>query len=340
MARWGSPARRIAGVLGLVFMALVAAACVESPLPQSTIHPVSDFGWKIQDLYVLIFWLAVFVFVVVEGVLLYAVLRFRRRPDDGLPPQIHGNARLEVAWTLAPAVILAIIAVPTVRTIFDTQSNPPQDALEIRVVGHQWWWEVQYPDHNIVTANEVRVPVGQPVLIKLESVDVIHSFWVPRVGGKMDVVPNHVNQMWFTVDTPGVYPGQCVEFCGTQHANMKFVLVAQTPEEFQAWVAEQQRVPPTPTEGLAARGAELFAKGACVGCHTVQGTPAQGKVGPDLTHIGSRLTIGAGMLENTPENLALWLKDPQAVKPGNKMPALGLSEGDVEALVAYLHSLR
>jgi cytochrome c oxidase subunit 2 len=324
--------------LPLLFLLLFGMiGCEQSP--QTTITPVTDFGREINSLYLLVTVLAAFVFITVEGALLYAVFRFRARPGDGQPRQIHGNTRLEIAWTLAPALILVVIAVPTIRTIFATQTEPPPNALRVRVIGHQWWWEFQYPDLGIVTANELHLPTGRPVALSLESADVIHSFWVPKLGGKRDAIPNRVNHLWFTIDEPGVYLGQCAEYCGTQHANMRMRVIVQTPAEFEQWVQAQKTVP-QPTTAEAQQGAQLFARSACVGCHTVAGTPAQGKQGPDLTHVGSRTTLAAGIIPNTPENLARWLKDPQAIKPGNKMPTLGLSDADIRLLVAYLTSLK
>lgn len=308
---------------------------------QTTISPRSDFARDIQGLYELIFWMSVAVFVVVEAALVWAVIRYRHRTQDPIPAQVHGNTRLEVAWTIAPAVVLFVITYPTIATIFkwDLTQRPAGDVIEITVIGHQWWWEVRYPSANVVSANEVHIPVGRTVSLALESADVIHSFSIPRLVGKKDVVPNRTNYVYFTADEPGEYYGQCFEFCGIQHANMKFRTVVHSSEEFDAWLSSQQAVP-APADGKAQEGAQLFARGACVGCHTIQGTPAQAKIGPDLTHVGSRLTIGAGMLDNTPENLARWLRDPQEVKPGNQMPNLRLKESEVEALVAYLRNLK
>lgn len=331
------PTRWAALVLLLAVSSLLSSCLGVSP--QTTVVPGSGFARMILDLYAIIFWLAVAVFVVVEAVLVYAVVRFRRRPHDALPAQLHGNTRLEIAWTIAPALVLFAIAVPTIDAIFASSTPPAGDALEVKVTGYQWWWEITYPDGQVVTASDIHVPVGRPITFTLNSVDVIHSFWVPRLGGKMDVVPGRTNHLYFSVDSPGTYMGQCVEFCGLQHANMKLRLVADTPEDFAAWIRRQQAPAAAPT-GLAREGADLFAASACVGCHTVAGTPAQGKVGPNLTHFGSRGAIAGAMLENTPENLARWLRDPQEVKPGNKMPDLNLSDQDIAKLVAYLESLQ
>jgi cytochrome c oxidase subunit II len=331
-------------VLPLLFLtALLAAGCTQwadATLPQTTVVPASDVARHILDLYQLIFWMAVVVFVGVEGFLVYTIFRYQRRADNQIPTQTHGNTRLEVAWTIIPSIILLVIAIPTIPTIFYQDTVPPTATQRVRVVGHQWWWEFQYPDLGVVTANELHLPVGQTVRFDLTSADVIHSFWIPRMGGKMDVVPTHTNLLWFTPEQTGEFYGQCVEFCGIQHANMRMRLFVDTPEAFQAWVQQQRAEAPPPPEVNIQRGVQLFQLGACVGCHTIRGTAARGTVGPDLTHIGSRTTIAAGMLDNNPQNLKRWLQDPQGVKTGAKMPNLGLSDADAEALSAYLLSLR
>lgn len=322
---------------GFFLLTLLLSAC-SSTAPQSMVSPAGENAQMIYNLLQEIFWAAMAVFVIVEGLLIYAVIRFRRKAGEGLPAQIHGNTPIEVAWTVAPALLLLVIFVLTVRTL-GAVSSPVPGKLNVKVIGHQWWWEFQYSDLNIVTANELHVPVGETVNLSLESKDVIHSFWVPQLAGKTDVIPGYENRMWIRVDQLGTYSGQCAEFCGVEHALMRFRVVAQTEEDFQAWVKSQQAAPAAPT-GEAARGAEVFARSACVGCHTIEGTPGKGTVGPNLTHFGSRTTIAAGTLENTPENLARWLRDPQAVKPGNLMPNLHLSEDEIAALVAYLESLK
>ncbi|MBI3979959.1 MAG: cytochrome c oxidase subunit II [Chloroflexi bacterium] len=334
---------RGAGLSLLVLLAAILGACGPThaeQYPQTIFTPRGDFAWMIQDLFSLILIMAAVVFVAVEGILLYAMLRFRRRAGQGVPPQIHGNSRLEIAWTIAPAVVLAVIAVPTVQTIFAGAAIPTEDVLQVRVVGHQWWWEFQLPDQKIVTANELHIPVGQKVVYTLESADVIHSFWIPALGGKRDVVTGHVNQIWYVAGEAGDFPGQCAEFCGLSHANMRLRVIAEPREQWEAWVRQMQAPGIAPGTGTPeALGQQVFLRSACVGCHTVAGTTAQGKVGPDLTHFGNRRILGA-MVDNTPENLARWLKDPPGVKPGNKMPNLNLSDADVKALVAYLLSLK
>jgi cytochrome c oxidase subunit 2 len=327
-------------VLGLVLV-LGLAACTGA-LPQSTLHPISDFGRRIDDLFRRIFWFAVGVFVVVEGLLVYAVFRFRDRGGEGRPEPVHGNTRLEIAWTLAPAVILVLIAVPTIRTIFVVDNPPPavDNALPIDVIGHQWWWEFRYPTLGIVTADEMHVPVGRTVELHLTSTDVIHSFWVPRIGGKRDVVPGHHNFLWFTVDSAGEYPGQCAEFCGEEHALMRVLAIAQDSATFQTWADSQKPDAREPTDSMAIEGKQLVTNGICISCHTIRGTQAQGTIGPDLTHVGSRQTLVATILPNTPENMFRWIHNPDSVKPGTKMKIPQLPDDQIRKIVAYLQSLK
>ena len=323
----------------LLAAALLGLQACAGDYPQSALHPSSDFAARLDALFDNIFWWAVGVFVVVEGALLYAVWRFRERDEDDRPEPVHGNTLLEIAWTLAPALILVAIAIPTIRTIFIVDNPPREDALVVEVTGHQWWWEFRYPEQEIVTANEAHVPAGRPVEFRLNSADVIHSFWVPKLGGKRDLTPGRETGLWFTADSAGVYRGQCAEFCGTAHALMGFRIVAREPAAFEEWVARTRGPSTEPTDSLAIAGKELFLRSACIGCHRIEGTPAAGIVGPDLTHMGSRMTIAAEVLPNTPENMARWLEDPQAIKPGNTMPDLGLTDEQIRLLVAYLESL-
>jgi cytochrome c oxidase subunit II len=345
-----SPSGYRRAALLIPVIALILAGC-NTGNPQTTLAPEGLNARYIYELFIWwMFWPAVAVFVVVEALLIYAIWRFRARPGDPTPAQFHGNTRLEITWTIIPALILVVLLYGTFRTQTVLATPPPaQNAINVRVIGHQWWWEFEYPELGFVTANEMHIPVGVPVIITLEAADVIHSFWVPILAGKQDNIPGRTNRLWLQADRPGTYSGQCAEFCGVQHALMRFLVVAETPSEFEAWARRQRAIPalgapPQPAPGvspsLVAQGAQLFTSGACLTCHTVRGTPAAGKMGPDLTHFGSRKTIAANTLPNTPENLALWLRNPQAVKPGNLMPNLNLSDQDVAALVAYLQSLR
>lgn len=322
-------------------------------VPHTTVMPKTEAARQIQDLYVLVFWLAVLVFIGVQGGLLYVLWRFRSRPGHELPEQIHGNTTLELAWTIAPLVVLVIMAIPTFQTIFALESAPPPSPdgnppLVVNVTGKQWWWEFRYPDPNspddrtkdLVTANELVIPTGRTVLLKVTSDNVIHSFWVQQLMGKIDAIPNHVNEIWFTAEEPGQYFGQCAEYCGIQHAQMRMNVIAMTPTDYQAWVTRTSQ-PAQVTSELALAGAEAFNTNGCAGCHTVAGNPtAVGVTGPNLSHFGSRTTLAAGILPNTAENLSAWLANPQAIKPGNIMPNLNLRPQDREALVEYLHSLK
>lgn len=309
--------------------------------PQSALHPASDFAERLDGLFWQIFWWAVGVFVVVEGILIYTIIRFRARPDSERPKPVHGHTLLELGWTIAPALILVAIAIPTIRTIFVVDNPPPEGAdLTIEVIGHQWWWEFRYPELGIVTANEAHVPVGQTVDLRLRSADVLHSFWVPRLGGKRDLVPGRENFIWFRPDSVGVFWGQCAEYCGIAHALMGLRFIVDEASDFDAWVASNQAPAVEQNEGLASQGRDVFMNSACISCHTIRETQALGRLGPDLTHVGSRLTIAAGVLDTNAENLARWIRDPQEVKPGSLMPNTGLTDQQVEQLVAYLLSLR
>jgi len=434
---------------GFVALAALALAACAGEYPNTTFEPKSELARSIDFLWDRLLLLGTIVFVLVELALIYVIFRYRRRPNDNTtPPQTHGNALLEVTWTLIPAVILIFIAIPTVRTIFETQSKVAAGALEIEVIGHQWWWEFKYPQYNIVTANEIYLPAGVTVNFKLTSADVIHSFWVPQLAGKRDVVTNRTNYIWFTPDStlgPSVWNGFCTEYCGSSHANMRFRVFTVRPEQFESWVAGQQQpaafgavasaAPPegTPTRpqsgtgaaggaapaiprppgstvpgadsfpapapigdgataqlaagytfpehlpefayarpnsalprgltfskgltGNAARGMQAYNTTACIGCHVITGNPMSvGVIGPNLTHFGSRSTIGAGTFPNTPAYLALWIKNTRAMKPGSIMPTMGTNEYDpilkrtvtigglddqqIADIVAYLMSLK
>jgi cytochrome c oxidase subunit 2 len=322
------------------------AGCLGSPA--TTLAPQSSFGDVSHALFLQILWWDTAIFVVVAVVLVAAVIRFRERDPRAAPPrQLHGDLRLEVAWTVAPAIILAFIAFPTIRGIFATRvtapvpaAAAPAGAVRVEVIGHRWWWEFRYPELGVTTATDLHLPAGRPASLEIHGADVIHSFWVPALGGKRDGIPGHRNRILLTPRTPGRYYGQCAEFCGISHANMRHAAVVLPPAEFDAWVARQQGPAAAPAEGSpAAEGLRLFQQGQCVGCHRVDGVSA-GTFGPDLTHLGSRATLAGGMLPNTPEHLARWLRDPPGVKPGALMPKVPLTDQEVAALVAYLGSLR
>jgi cytochrome c oxidase subunit II len=308
--------------------------------PMSTVVARSDFARAIHSVYSIITWTTAIIGVLVFVVLFIVLFRFRARPGETtLPRQVRGHTLLEIAWTIGPALALLIIAIPTIQVVFRTQTAAtPPDALQVTVRGWQWWWEFRYPQLDVVTANELHLPAGRRVVLRLDGPDVIHSFWVPQLGGKRDLIPGRLNQLTLTPEQPGEYWGQCAEFCGASHANMGMRAVVLTAAEFDTWVA-QQKAPPAEPTGEAAAGKAVFAGSACVGCHTITGV-STGVLGPDLTHFGSRRTLAAGMWPNTLENVAEWVKDPQRLKPGVKMPALGLTDGQAKALAAYLMSLK
>jgi cytochrome c oxidase subunit 2 len=326
---------RLAGIVGL---ALLASACGETP--QTAFNPRSEYANQGLDLFVLIIWMGVGVGVLVEAVLVWAAVYYRRRPGDPLPPQIHGSTIIEIVWTTLPVIAVGFILFVTLPVIFGTQAPAPPAAMNIDVIGHQFWWEFQYPDANVVTANELHLPVGQTVNLVLKSDDVIHSFWIPALGGKRDAFPGHTNYIWMTPNSVGEFPGQCYQLCGYSHGNMRERAVIQSPSDFQAWLTSQQQPAAQPTDPTAAEGGQLFQTRGCASCHTINGTPAQGKVGPNLTHVASRGVIAGSILENTPQELRTWLKDPPAIKPGSVMPNLGLNDHDLDVLVAYLQSLK
>jgi len=385
----------LAGGTTLLLLALLASCAGE--YPQSSIDPRTDFAETIHSLYVTVFWWTMVILAVVWIVLGYILVRFRDRPDSPRPRQVHGHLGMEVAWTIGPALIVVAIAVPTIQALFDTQRGDPENAMLVDVVGHQFWWEFRYPEQGVVTANELHLPVGRPVSLRLHSADVIHSFWVPMLGGKRDVNPivrrpegEAPAYTWihFTIREAGVYSGQCAEFCGASHSLMGVRVVAQSEDDFQAWLADWRRGDPPPDTTAAgaraapdtsaaaaaaqgpptlqtpgqepslepaetdpvAAGRQAFLTSTCVACHAIQGTAAQGSVGPNLTLVGGRTTIASGWLDNTPENLARWITAPADVKPGVLMPGVAesggnwpptnLSEEQVRAIAAYLSSLR
>ncbi len=333
--------KRPAHLVVLLVVGLAAWQGCGGEYPQSALHPSSDFARRLDGLFNQIFWWAAGVFVIVEGILLYTVFRFRERPGGPRPQEIHGNVLMEVGWTLAPALILVAVAIPTIQTIFVVdRPTTDEDAVVVEVIGRQWWWEFRYPELGVVTANEAHLPLGRTVDLRLRTADVLHSFWIPRLGGKRDLVPGRENHLWFRPDSVGVFWGQCAEYCGTAHALMGLRVVVDEPAEFEAWVTRNRAPAAMPTDPQARAGQGVFMSNACVSCHAVRGTAAQGVFGPDLTHFGSRLTIGAGVMENNLANLVRWIDSTQHVKPGNLMPEVQLDDQQVAQLAAYLLALR
>ena len=415
------PRRLLAAALPAL-LAVFLTACNSTQYPNSIFHGHTEFNRDVGYLFDILLWLGGFVFVFVEGILLYTIFKYRRKNDNDRPKHVHGNTTLEILWTAIPALILAFIAVPTVRVIFKTQAKASADALQVEVWGHQWWWEFRYPQYTtpgmngkldtLATANELYIPVGRKVNFKLQTIDVLHSFWIPQMGGKRDLITNRINYLWFTPDSVGenAWNGFCAEFCGASHANMHFKVFSVTPENFAAWTKHQltpaafgavamtpapvaaavmggapvqqagfvafprekipsHAVPSTPLPaGLAfneslkgdpQRGLDFMTKmgGGCVGCHTINGNPVMmSRVGPNLTHIGSRSTIAGGIFPNDTRHLALWIKNSRRMKPGVIMPTLGAGEHDpvtksfipktglndqqIADIVAYLQALK
>ncbi len=286
------------------------------------------------------------IFVVVAALIVYTMVRFRRRPGDkslNEPPQVYGSNQIEAAWTVIPILIVFVLIGVSARVIAAIQNqSPPPSMLKVRLIGHQWWWEVQYPDYGITTANEIHVPATadgkRATYLELTSVDVIHSFWVPQLSGKTDLIPNRVNYMWIDPRQPGIYLGNCAEYCGTQHANMLLRVIAQQPADFEKWASDERKGVQDDPQTSEAKA--VFGSLACVNCHTVRGTPAVGKFGPDLTHLMSRQTLAAGVLTNTPEHLRAWVNDPQDAKPGCLMPSMKLGNSELSHVVTYLQSLK
>ena len=425
---------------GLATVVLLALAACADDYPNSTFNHTTEFNTAIDSLWDTLLFLGTIVFVLVEAALIYTVVRYRRREGQAEPKHVHGNTTLEILWTVIPALILVFIAVPTVRTIFRTQAKAVPEALQVEVIGHQWWWEFRYPEYTstgangrvdtLVTANELYLPTGRTVNFHLRTQDVLHSFWVPQLGGKRDLISNHTNYLWFTPDSAlgtQAWNGFCTEYCGASHANMRFRAFTVAPEEFERWARGQlampavasampgapaaaaapaaapaadttradsaaapgaapaavaaapgatpaagaptqlatandayvfpvanlpdHTVPKTPIpagltfpEGIvgdAARGAQIYSRSSCIGCHAIKGHPiSMSTVGPNLTHVGSRTTIAAGLFPNDERHLRLWIKNSRKMKPGVSMPTLGRGETDpITKQVAQLGAL-
>lgn len=341
-----TPRSRLRARLGLaaITLALFATSCSED-LGQDPFDDRGPAAETVNNLFKPVGLIAVAIFFLVQGLVIYSVIKFRAKGDDDRPKQVHGNAKAELAWTIAPAVLLVGVGFATVSTLITLDREPEgPDVLQVEVVGHQWWWEFKYPDQEIVTANELHIPVGRKVNLRMTSVDVIHSFWPPQLAGKIDVVPNRTTHMWIQADEPGRFDGQCAEFCGLSHANMKLVVVAHDAAGFDEWVDVNTTTPRTPTAEDAAAGLDLFKIKGCAGCHTIEGVSV-GTFGPNLSHLQSRETFAGAMFDLDEKNLRRWLRDPPAEKPmvqnGKNlgMPNLELSEEEITLLIAYLETL-
>ncbi|MFN3975313.1 MAG: cytochrome c oxidase subunit II [Dehalococcoidia bacterium] len=329
-------------LMGAVLLPLLGA-CTS---PQNTFGGQGDQARTILGLYWLLIGAATLVGVLVIALLLYAFFRFRARPGAPEPKEVHGHTGLELVWFIIPTVIVLIVAIPSWRTIFRFGQAPPSNALQVHVIGHQWWWEFRYLDYKmadgtpLVSGNELYLPAGRPVALTLRSADVIHSFWVPRLAGKVDANPGVTTRLTFTPQEPGTYFGQCAEFCGLSHALMRLRVKVLPPQEFEQWVRERRSHALPPLAGEAQKGWEVFQARGCNACHTIDGTNARGIIGPNLTGIASRDGIAAMALPNTPDDLARWLRNPPGVKAGAKMPNLNLTDEEISALVAFLETLR
>jgi cytochrome c oxidase subunit 2 len=348
---WRKMVSRAAGILVLLAGLLLAAGlCVadtpaDHPVP-SIFEPHSTPAESIRHLAHFVLSVTGLIFLVVFSLLSYAVVRFRRRPADAgrEPAQVYGSTQIELAWTIIPILIVVVLFLATARVIHAIQDAArPAKTVEVTAIGHQFWWEFRYPALGIVTANELHVPVSDPsrptpTFLKLLSADTDHSFWVPQLAGKTDLIPNRVNETWLDPQETGLFLGQCAQYCGTQHAKMLLRVYVDSPKDFNDWVSAQRQ--PANEDEKEAAGRHVFETTACVNCHAVGGTNGTGRFGPDLTHLMSRRTIAAGAAENTPANLRLWIQDPDAIKTGSLMPSMKLSDADLDALVGYLETLR
>jgi cytochrome c oxidase subunit II len=323
-----------------------AAAQPSSSSISSIFSPQSTPAKSIFDLSVFVLTITGIIFAVVFTLLVYSITKFRAKPDNASrePAQVYGSTQIELAWTIIPILIVVVLFLASARVIHAVQDAPmPASAVQATAIGHQYWWEFRYPKLGIVTANELHIPVSDPAnptptFLKLFSADTDHSFWIPQLAGKTDLIPNHPNKMWLDPHRTGIFLGQCAQYCGVQHAKMLLRVSVDTPEDFAAWVQTQQKA--AVQDDRVAAGRRVFETTACINCHAISGTVANGQFGPDLTHLMSRQTIASGAAENTTKNLRLWIDSPDAIKPGSLMPAMKLSNSDLDALVSYMETLR
>lgn len=369
--------KTVVHLLTATAMFALAGTRAHASLPGSIFAPHSTPADELNKLSMFVLTVTGLIFLGVTALVVYAVVRFRARPDDRTePPQVFGSVQIELSWTIIPILIIVVLFLGTARVLFSVQDAPkPPTALDLVVIGHQFWWEFRYPQYNVVAANEMHVPVStkaapRPTFMKLTSADVIHSFWVPQLNGKTDLLPNRINEMWIDPQTPGLYVGQCAQFCGAQHAKMLLRVYVDTPEDFQKWISVQQQaqqeLPPgasqassgnqnaenaahssvntqtaPATDAINPRNGQLvFEQQACINCHAVTGTVANGRYGPDLTHLMSRATLASGAADNTPANLQAWITDPTVFKPGSLIPAMHLTDRQNAQITAYLLTLK
>jgi cytochrome c oxidase subunit 2 len=303
------------------------------------LDPASKDAAAIRSLFGVVFLICLAILIVV--VMLICASLFRSRiSGEQTPQQDFGRHRTEIAWTVPPVLIVLTLSFLSAKLIISDVADAGAGDADIVVVGHQWWWEVRYPSSGAVTANEIHIPIGRRLRVRVDSADVIHSFWVPQLGPKMDMIRGHPNFTWLGADRAGTYDGACSEFCGDQHAWMRFIVIAEPESQFNQWLEHQARPAENPTAESAQAGKNFFFAQTCANCHAIRGTTAARSAGPDLTHLASRRQLAAGLLDNTPQNLARWLKDPQQLKPGCQMPNFNLTDDQVTQLVAYLEGLR
>ena len=296
---------------------------------------------NINTLFLQFLILSLVIMLIVAGMVFIGGYLYRRKVQPDVPKQIHHNKKLELTWTILPLLAVSFFFILTVRSM--KQINKPAPGgrdPDIVVIAHQWWWDIRYPGEGVITANELHIPAGRKMRMRIESADVIHSWWVPALGRKTDAVPGKVNYAWIEADSTGVFHGTCSEFCGAEHAWMLISVISESQDDFDRWIASRKAVPPVPQEDAAREGAMLFQQKSCASCHAIAGTPATARIGPDLTHVGSRRTLLSGMVPNTSQNMRQWLKDPQKVKPGSHMPDFMLTDKEIDELETYLEGLK
>ena len=349
-ADWPAIISRATGVALLLAGVLLAAGlCTATPHDNSVpsiFDPRSTPADSIRHLSHFVLGITGLIFLVVFSLLIYVVVKFRSSVGGAKsePAQVYGSTQIELAWTIIPILIVVVLFLATARVIHAIQDAPkPAEAVEVTAIGHQFWWEFRYPGLGVVTANELHVPVSDPAhptptFLKLLSSDTDHSFWVPQLAGKTDLIPNHPNETWLDPHETGLFLGQCAQYCGTQHAKMLLRVYVDSPADFKAWVRGQQQS--ANQDGKEAAGKHVFESTACLNCHAISGTNGTGRFGPDLTHLMSRRTIASGAAENSAQNLRLWIQNPDAIKQGSLMPAMKLSDADLDALVRYLETLQ
>jgi cytochrome c oxidase subunit II len=297
-------------------------------------HPMSPQAGAITGLFVTVLVICAVILVIVTGLVGYCVLRCREKAGAPEPEQIMGHRKLEVVWTAIPFAIVVSIFGLTARVMSSSDPAASRDP-DLIVIAHQWWWDARYAAEGVHAANEIHIPTGKPMLVRLESADVLHDFWVPQLGRKIHAVPGHPNELWLEADQPGTYPGACAEFCGAQHAWMRLLVIAESPADFASWSRQQLQPVPASEDGAAGRSQKIFQQFACMNCHALAGVSTNGTAGPDLTHLAGRQTLGAGVMDNTPENLTSWLKNPQAIKPGCLMPDFKLTDEQAHDLAEF-----